>query len=126
MFLIWYAGGTETRHRKSYPTDSTDEEWAMYWRVYRFEAKPEQREELLRGSKAHAEESVREEPGTLAFNFIQDEQDENRFYALVHYADREAQRAHTEGKVMQRNAPKVGPLLAGPPVLLASGEQLDL
>jgi autoinducer 2-degrading protein len=112
--------------RKPYPTDVTDEEWAMYWRVYRFEAKPERRDELLQASKAHAEESVREEPGTLAFSFIQDEQDENRFYAVEHYADREAQRAHTEGQVMQRNAPKVGPLLAGPPVLLASGDQLAL
>jgi quinol monooxygenase YgiN len=98
----------------------------MYWQVYRFEAQPERREALLQGSKAHAEESVQEEPGTLAFYFIQDEQDAYRFYAVEHYSDREAQRAHAEGQVMKRNAPKVGPLLAGPPVLLASGDQLDL
>ena len=98
----------------------------MYWRVYRFEATPERREELLQESKVHAEDSVREELGTLAFNFIQDEQDENRFYAIEQYTDREAHRAHAEGEVMKRNAPKVGPLLAGPPVLLASGDQLHL
>ena len=116
----------ETQLPESYPTDVTEEEWAMYWRVYRFEAKPERREELLQESKAHAADSVREEPGTLAFYFIQDDQDENRFYAVEHYTDREAQRAHTEGQVMKRNAPKVGPLLAGPPDLLASGDQLQL
>lgn len=96
----------------------------MYWQVIRFEAKPGRREELLQGSKVHAEESVREEPGTLAFYFLQDEQDENRFYAIEHYADREAHRAHSEGGVVKRNGPIVGPLLAGPPVLLASGDQL--
>jgi|SRR5688500_8011087 autoinducer 2-degrading protein len=114
----------ETQHRESYPTDLADEEGTMYWRVYRFEAKPERREDLLQESQAQAEDSVREEPGTLAFYFIQDEQDENRFYAVEHYTDREAQRAHAEGQVMKRNAPKVGPLLAGLPILLASGDQL--
>lgn len=96
----------------------------MYWRVYRVEAKPGRREALFQGSQAHAEDSIREEPGTLAFSFIQDEQDENRFYAVEHYTDREAERAHAEGQVMKRNAPKVGPLLAGPPILLASGDQI--
>lgn len=98
----------------------------MYWQVHRFEAKPGQRDALLQGSKSHAEDSVREEPGTLAFSFIQDEQDDHRFYAVEHYTDRAAQRAHAEGQVMKRNAPKVVPLLAGPPVLLVSGDQLEL
>jgi quinol monooxygenase YgiN len=97
----------------------------MYWQVLQFEAKPERRKELLQESKAHAEESIREEPGTLAFYFLQDEQDVNRFYAIEHYMDREVHHAYAEGQVMKRNAPEVGPLLAGRPVLHASGDQLD-
>ena len=95
----------------------------MYWQVFGVNVQPGRREDLLQASKAHAEESVREEPGTLAFYFLLDEQDENRFYAVEQYADRAAQQAHTQGSVMQRNAPGVLPLLAGPPVLLASGDQ---
>jgi len=96
----------------------------MDWQIVRFQAQPGQREALLRESRAHAQDSVHEEPGTLAFSFLQDEGDDHSFYAVEQYADRAVHRAHTEGQVMQRNAPKVGPLLAGRPVLLASGDQL--
>ena len=96
----------------------------MYWQVLQVEAKPQQRDELLRESKAHAEESIREEPGTVAFFFLLDEQDDNRFYAVEHYTDRAAHQTHTDGQVMKRNAPRIVPMLGGPPVVLASGDQL--
>jgi autoinducer 2-degrading protein len=97
----------------------------MYWQVFQVDIQPGRRADFLRGSKAHADESVREEPGTVAFTFVQDEQNEHRFYSLEQYTDRAAQQAHTEGLVMQRNGPTLRPLLAGL-ILLASGDQLDL
>jgi (4S)-4-hydroxy-5-phosphonooxypentane-2,3-dione isomerase len=96
----------------------------MYWQILRFESKPDQREMLMQESRAHAEDSVREEPGTLAFYFLQDEEDKIRFYAVEHYTDREAHHFHAQGEVVKRNGPKVGPLLAGPPVLVVSGDQI--
>lgn len=98
----------------------------MYWQVHQVDIQPGRREDFLRGSKAHVEESVREEPGTVAFTFVQDEQNEHRFYAFEQYTDRAAHQAHAQGLVMQRNAPGLRPLLAGRPILLASGDQVDL
>lgn len=98
----------------------------MYWQVFQVNVQPGRRADLLRLSKAYVEECVGEEPGTLALTFLLDEQDEDRYYAIEQYAGREAQRAHWEGRVMQRHGPVLGPLLAGPPVLLASGDQVEL
>jgi quinol monooxygenase YgiN len=98
----------------------------MYWQVFQVDVQPGRREDQLRMSKTYAEECVREEPGTLAFTFLRDEQDEDRFYAIEQYADRAAQQAHAQGAVIQRRAPEILPQLAGPPVLLASGDQVDL
>jgi quinol monooxygenase YgiN len=97
----------------------------MYWQVFQVDVQPGRREDFVRGSQAHVEESVREEPGTLAFTYFQDEQNELRYYVMEQYADRAAQQAHAQGQVMQRNAPGLQPLLAGL-VLLASGDQVDL
>ncbi len=98
----------------------------MYWHVYQANAQPGRRADLLQLSKAYVEECIREEPGTLAFTFLLDEQNEDRYYAIEQYADRAAQQAHAQGAVIQRHAPGILPLLAGPPVLLASGDQADL
>ncbi len=98
----------------------------MYWHVYQVNVHPGRRADLLQLSKAYVEECVREEPGTLAFTFLLDEQDEDRFYAIEQYADRAAHQAHAEGLVIQRHAPGILPLLAGPPVLLANGDQVEL
>ena len=62
-----------------------------------------------------------EEPGTVRFYHVQDESDENRFYAFESYTDREAMQAHMHGAVTQRNAPLVRPMLAAPPVKLGAG-----
>ena len=97
----------------------------MYWQVFQVNVQPRRRADLLRLSKAYVEECVGEEPGSLAFTFLLDEQDEDRFYAIEQYADRAAQQAHAQGSVMRRRAPGILPLLAGPPVLLASGDQFD-
>ena len=70
--------------------------------------------------------SHRPEAGTLSFTFLLDEQDEDLYYAIEQYADRTAQQAHGHGAVIQRWAPEILPLLAGPPVVLASGDQATL
>ena len=98
----------------------------MYWQVLQVNVQLGRRADLLQITKAYVEECVREEPGTLAFTFLRDEQDEDRFYAIEQYADRAAQRDHSQGAVIQRWAPEILPLLAGPPVLLTSGDQIDL
>src|SRR5215216_2519764 len=98
----------------------------MYWQVFQVNVQPGRRGDLLQLSKAYVEECVREEPGTRSFTFLLDEQDGDRYYAIEQYADRAAQEAHGKGAVIQRWAPEILPLLAGPPVLLASGDQADL
>jgi quinol monooxygenase YgiN len=98
----------------------------MYWEVLQVNVQPGRRADLLQITKAYVEECVREEPGTLAFTFLLHEQDEDRFYAIEQYADRAAHQAHQQGAVMQRRAPEIVPLLAGAPVLLASGDQVNL
>src|SRR3954470_23197106 len=98
----------------------------MYWAVLQVNVQPGRRAETLQISKAYVEECVREEPGTLSFTFLLDEQDEDRYYAVEQYADSAAQQDHATGAVIQRWAPEILPLLAGPPVLLASGDRVDL
>jgi quinol monooxygenase YgiN len=98
----------------------------MYWEVLRINVQPGRRADLLRLSKAYVEECVREEPGTRSFTFLLDEQDEDRYYAIEQYANRAAHQAHMQGTVIQRHAPGILPLLAGSPVLLASGDQVAL
>jgi (4S)-4-hydroxy-5-phosphonooxypentane-2,3-dione isomerase len=98
----------------------------MYWQVFQINVQPGRREDLLLLSKAYVEECVREEPGTLAFHFLLDEQDENRYYAIEQYEDLAAQQAHAQGSVIQRYGPGILPLVAGPPVVLASGDEVNL
>lgn len=97
----------------------------MYWQVLQIHVQPGRRADLLQLSKAYVEECVREEPGTLAFTFLLDEQDEDRYCAIEQYADRTAQQVHAQGAVMQRRGREILPLLAEHPVLLASGDQVD-
>jgi quinol monooxygenase YgiN len=98
----------------------------MHWQVFQVNAQPGRRGDVLQLSKTYVEECVCEEPGTLSFAFLLDDQDQDRYYAIEQYADRAAQQAHAHGTVIQRRAPEILPLLAGPPVLLASGDQVDL
>ena len=90
----------------------------MHCRLLQFDARPERREDFRRLSRQHAEEYLREEPGTLQFHFVQDQADENRFYAIEGYADADALRAHLHGPGLLRNGLHLGPLLMAQPVLL--------
>jgi quinol monooxygenase YgiN len=98
----------------------------MYWQVFQINAQPGKRAGILQRSKAYVAECVAAEPGTLSMTFLLDEQDEDRYCASEQYVDRAANQAHWAGAVMQRYAPTLGPLLAGAPVLLASGDQAEI
>jgi quinol monooxygenase YgiN len=93
----------------------------VYSAIFRFDVRPERREDFRALSRQYAEECVREEPGTLGFHFMQDEADENRFYVFERYADRDAVQAHLRGTVMQRNGPQIGPMLSAPPEEIGRG-----
>ena len=97
----------------------------MNWQVFQVNVQPGRRADLLQLSRGYVEECVREEPGTLAFTFLLDEKDDDRYFAIEQYTDKAAQEAHAQGAVMHQWAPRIIPLLAGPPVLLASGEQVE-
>src|SRR5215213_7052877 len=88
--------------------------WAMYWQVLQVNVQLGRRADLLQITKAYVEECVREEPSTLAFTFLLDEQNEDRFYAIEQYADRAAHQTHERGTLTQRRAPEIIPLLAAP------------
>jgi autoinducer 2-degrading protein len=57
--------------------------------------------------------SVREEPGTLSFDVIQDETAPNHFYTHETYVDAAAFQAHMQGEVIKRYGPRIVPLLIG-------------
>lgn len=97
----------------------------MNWQVFQVNVQPGRRADLLQLSRAYVEECVREEPGTLDFTFLLDEENNDRYFAIEQYIDKTAQEAHAQGAVIHRWAPRIIPLLAGPPVLLASGERVE-
>src|SRR4051794_1385701 len=98
----------------------------MNWQVFQINVQPGRRADLLQLSKAYVEECIREEPGTFSFTFLLDEEDDDRYFAIEQYTDKAAQEAHAQGAVIQRWAPRIVPLLAAPPVMIAGGEQVDL
>jgi quinol monooxygenase YgiN len=52
---------------------------------------------------------------------VQDESDENRFYAFESYTDLAAMQAHMHGAVAGRMMEQIAPMLAAPPVKLGGG-----
>jgi autoinducer 2-degrading protein len=97
----------------------------MYVVLVQFDVRPECREDFRALARRHAEDSLREEPGTLQFHIVQDETNPDRFYAVEGYADNAAHEAHRRGPILARNGPLVGPMLAGSPVPLGRGPSAD-
>jgi quinol monooxygenase YgiN len=58
------------------------------------EVKPGTREEVLRAVLAHRERSLRDEPGTLQFEVLVPNDDDNKILLFELYADTEAFEAH--------------------------------
>ncbi len=68
----------------------------MYALIVSLKIKPDQRERFLEAIEDDATCSVRDEPGCLRFNVLQDEADENRFYFFEVYRDKDALAAHQQ------------------------------
>src|SRR5690348_1232826 len=58
--------------------------------------KPDKRSEFLAGAEDDSTCSVRDEPGCLRFDVLEDDNDENKFYFYEVYTDDAAFTAHTQ------------------------------
>ena len=66
----------------------------MFSLMVQMEVRPGRREEFLTGMAANAEASVRDEPGCLRFDVLQDNSDPNKFFFYEVYLDESAVEAH--------------------------------
>ena len=82
------------------------------------------RDDYIAALRTLASESLQTEPGTLAFDVIQDEENPNRFYAYESYTDAAALQAHMQGQVVQRNGPRIMELIGGNFVFLGKGSSI--
>jgi len=74
---------------------------------------PQHVEEFITLNRELASESLRDEPGTLSFDVIQDETTANHFFAHETYVDEAAFQAHMQGPIIKRYAPRIAPLVSG-------------
>jgi (4S)-4-hydroxy-5-phosphonooxypentane-2,3-dione isomerase len=77
--------------------------------------KPSERERFLSVIEDDAISSVRDEPGCLRFEVLQDGQDQNTFYFFEVYRDEDALDAHTKTPHFARWAEAREAVLAEPP-----------
>jgi (4S)-4-hydroxy-5-phosphonooxypentane-2,3-dione isomerase len=85
----------------------------MYSVLVRVTVQPQHVEEFIALNRELASDSLREEPGTLGFDVIQDEHTPNQFYTHETYVDAAAFQAHMQGAVVKRYAPRIVPLIIG-------------
>ncbi|MFD4668186.1 putative quinol monooxygenase [Lentzea sp. NPDC058450] len=69
----------------------------MYQFLVSFTVQPEHREDFVKVARRTAEDSLANEPGSLRFEVIADEEDADVFYLNEVYADVEAFQAHAVG-----------------------------
>ena len=82
------------------------------------------RDDYIAAMRILATESLQTEPGTLAFDVIQDEENPNRFYAYESYTDAAAFQAHMHGQVAQRNFPRIIELIGENYAFLGKGSSI--
>jgi autoinducer 2-degrading protein len=66
----------------------------MFALVVSLQVKPEQREQFLAAAEDDSTSSVRDEPGCLRFDVLQDNADTNHFFFYEVYQDEDAVNAH--------------------------------
>ena len=76
--------------------------------------KPEHVAEFIEVARHDAEHSVKDEPGCLRFDVIQDQDDPNRFYLYEIYRDEAAMDAHRQMPHFKVYFEKSRPMLAAP------------
>ena len=85
----------------------------MYSVLVHVTIQPQHVDEFIALNREFASASLREEPGTLGFDVIQDETTPNHFYTHETYVDAAAFQAHMQGAVIKRYAPRIVPLIIG-------------
>lgn len=91
----------------------------MYCIIVQTRLKPGTRERFLEAMLPNAEASVREEPGCLVFDVIEDRDTPDLFHLYEIYADREALAAHKETAHYQASRAVVNELIAEQSVIRA-------
>ena len=88
----------------------------MLIRLIEAQVKPEMRERFLEAIRDDSEHSVRDEPGCLRFDVLQDAEDENKFYYYEVYRDEASLAAHRQTPHFARYAAASPELLVQPTV----------
>jgi autoinducer 2-degrading protein len=86
----------------------------MYSVLVQVTVQPQHVDEFITLNRELASEVVREEPGTLGFEVIQDEKMANHFFVHETYVDEAAFQAHMQGPIVKRYGPRIVPLVSGP------------
>ena len=86
----------------------------MFALVVPLKVKPEMREKFLAAAQDDSICSVRDEPGCLRFDVLQDNSDPNRFFFYEVYRDEDAVKAHQASAHYARWRAVAGELLAEP------------
>lgn len=74
---------------------------------------PQHVDEFIALHRQLASEYLRDEPGTLGFDVIQDEKMANHFFTHETYVDEAAFHAHMQGAIVQRYLPCLLPMISG-------------
>jgi autoinducer 2-degrading protein len=85
----------------------------MYSVLVQVTVQPQHVDEFIALNRELASESVREEPGTLGFDVIQDEKMSNHFFVHETYVDAAAFQVHMQGPIVKRYGPRIVPLISG-------------
>jgi (4S)-4-hydroxy-5-phosphonooxypentane-2,3-dione isomerase len=84
----------------------------MYSILSQLTIQPQHVDEFITLIREHASESLRDEPGTLGFDVIQDQEAPNHFYVHETYTDEAAFQAHMQGPIGKRNFPRIVALVS--------------
>ena len=93
----------------------------MYALLVQFDVLPEHRDAFIQVLIEDGRGSLRDEPGTLRFDVVQDGDNPNRFYLYEAYRDRAAFDAHLQGPHFRKAWASIEPWLAAPGIALGSG-----
>ena len=86
----------------------------MYILQVAVKVKPGHKEAYIQAITEDARSSVRDEPGCLRFEVMEDQEDPNLIYLVEVYRDQAAFEAHTKTPHLLRYREASGPLLAEP------------
>ncbi|WP_189153410.1 putative quinol monooxygenase [Lentzea pudingi] len=90
----------------------------MYQFLVSFTVQPEHREDFVKAARRTAEDSLANEPGSLRFEVIADEENPDLFYLNETYADVDAFNAHASGPYFGAFFAEAGAYAEGPTWLM--------